>query len=152
MSHLNCCYGYTRFKSSVTCIFGLAATGKFFWCTPLYFPVFNNRGEMAAETQIQSSADLPDRSPLLFGRTCPCLWVRYIFVTSHALANVANTLHSAGRHRYPPRRFISSPSAAPTALLGSAFLASPSYRQFQLNLALTPSIGPTRSRRNRPRR
>ena len=41
--------------------------------------------------------------------------MEYIVVTSHVLANVANALPDAGRRRYPPRRFVSSPSTAPTA-------------------------------------
>src|SRR5271163_1516609 len=60
--------------------------------------------------------------------------VGYIFVTSHALTNVANALPDAGHRRYPPRRFVSSPSAAPTAPLGSAFLASSGCYQFHLDL------------------
>ena len=58
----------------------------------------------------------------------------YLFVTSHALTNVANALPGAGRRRYPPRHFVSSPSVAPTAPLGSAFLAFPNCHQFHLDL------------------
>jgi hypothetical protein len=54
----------------------------------------------------------------------------YIFVTSHALTNVANALPGAGHRRYPPRRFVSSPSAAPAAPLRSA----PGCHPFHLNL------------------
>lgn len=60
--------------------------------------------------------------------------VGFIFVTSHTLTNVANALPGAGGRRYPPRRFIPSPPATPTAPLGSAFLGSPSCHQFHLNL------------------
>jgi hypothetical protein len=49
----------------------------------------------------------------------------YIFVSSHVLINVANATPVAGYPRYPPRRFVSSPSAAPTAPLGPTFPASP---------------------------
>ena len=60
--------------------------------------------------------------------------VGYIFVTSHALTNVANALPGAGRRRYPPRRFVSSPSAAPTAPSKSALLASLGCHGFHLDL------------------
>src|SRR2546423_11889957 len=40
----------------------------------------------------------------------------------------------AGYRRYPPRRFVFSSSAAPTAPPGSAFLASPGCHRFHLDL------------------
>ena len=39
----------------------------------------------------------------------------YIFVSSHVLANVANAAPLPGYRRDPPRRFVFSSSAAPTA-------------------------------------
>lgn len=60
-------------------------------------------------------------------------WV-YIFVTSHVLAHVANAPPVAAYPRYPPRRFVSFPSAAPTAPSGSAFLASPGCHRGHLDL------------------
>jgi hypothetical protein len=39
----------------------------------------------------------------------------YIFVSSHVLAKVANATPVAGYRRDPPRRFVFSSSAAPTA-------------------------------------
>jgi hypothetical protein len=83
---------------------------------------------MAAEAT-SSQALTSDRSPLLFGAP-----VGYILVTSQALTNVANALPGAGRRRYLPRYFVSSPSAAPTALLRSAFLAFPGCHQFHFDL------------------
>src|SRR5271154_2880877 len=49
----------------------------------------------------------------------------YIFVSSHVLANVTNAAPAPGYRRDPPRRFVFSSSAAPTAPPGSALLASP---------------------------
>jgi hypothetical protein len=53
----------------------------------------------------------------------------YIFVLSHDLANVTNAAPVAGYLRDPPRRFVSSSSAAPTAPPGSALLAFPGAPQ-----------------------
>jgi hypothetical protein len=53
----------------------------------------------------------------------------YIFVLSHDLANVTNAAPVAGYLRDPPRRFVSSFSAAPTAPPGSALLAFPGAPQ-----------------------
>jgi hypothetical protein len=60
-------------------------------------------------------------------------WV-YIFVTSHVLAHVVNAPPVAAYPRYPPRRFVSFPSAAPTAPPGSAFLAFPGCHRVHLDL------------------
>jgi hypothetical protein len=61
----------------------------------------------------------------------PCV---YIFITSPVFANVANAPTVAGSRRHSPRRFVSSPSAAPTTSLGSACLASPVCYWFHLEL------------------
>ncbi|MCJ1472181.1 hypothetical protein MMC13_000828 [Lambiella insularis] len=47
---------------------------------------------------------------------------------------MANAPAVAGSLRHPPRRFVSSPLAAPTAPLGSACLASPACHRFHLDL------------------
>ena len=49
----------------------------------------------------------------------------YIFVSSHVLAKVAITAPVADYRRDPPRHFVFSSLAAPTAPPGSALLASP---------------------------
>jgi hypothetical protein len=86
-------------------------------------------GEMAAETR---SSQAPTARRFYF--TAPAgPWV-YIFVTSHVLAHVANAPPVAAYPRYPPRRFIFCPSAAPTAPPGSAFLASPGCHRGHLDL------------------
>src|SRR5579871_3933308 len=54
-----------------------------------------------------------------------------VYGTSHALSDVANAPSGAARRRYPPRRFVFSASAPPTAPHGPAFLASTA---FQLDL------------------
>jgi hypothetical protein len=66
--------------------------------------------------------------------TTPAVPWLYIFVTSHVLAHVANAPPVAAYPRYPPRRFVSFPSAAPTAPPGSAFLASPGCHRGHLDL------------------
>src|SRR5271170_6891007 len=58
----------------------------------------------------------------------------YTFVLTYVLANVANAPPVAGYSRYLPRRFISSPSAAPTAPLGLLNPASSESHQFHLDL------------------
>lgn len=68
----------------------------------------------------------------------------YIFVSSHVLANAANTAPVPGYRRDPPRCFVFSSSAAPTAPPRSALLASPGSHQFHLNRKVpqrTPVIG-----------
>jgi hypothetical protein len=73
------------------------------------------------------------RRPLaaFISRSLPCLLVIY---SSHPTPSpTLLALPGAGHRRYPPRRFVSSPSAAPTAPLGSAFLASPGCHQFYLD-------------------
>jgi hypothetical protein len=73
------------------------------------------------------------RPPLLFPGIRHASYT-YIHVTSPFLPNVANAPPVAGYRRHPPRRFVSSPSPAPTAPLGPAFPASP--RCHRLHLAL----------------
>jgi len=68
----------------------------------------------------------------------------YIFVISHALTDVANAPSGAGRRRYPPRRFIFSTSAPPTASHGTVFLASPGCYHVSPRLTLLPTIGSRR--------
>jgi hypothetical protein len=64
-------------------------------------------------------------------RVLPCLLV-YIFANCifQILANGANASPVAGYRWHPPRCFVSPSSAAPTAPLGSAFLASPGTMHF----------------------
>lgn len=88
---------------------------------------------MDAETR-SSQGPTADCPPLLFHGACRALGVYYIFVTSHVLAHVANAPPVAAYPRYPPRRFVSFPSAAPTAPPGSAFLASPGCHRGHLDL------------------
>jgi hypothetical protein len=91
-----------------------------------------NPGEKGAET---SSSQVPtvDHPPLLF--TEPAVPLGSICSsTSHALANVVNALPVASYLRYLLRCFVSSPSAAPTASLGSAFLASRGCRRVHFGL------------------
>ena len=73
-------------------------------------------------------------APAVFiSRSLPCRWV-YIFDASPIFANIANASAVAGFRRHPSRRFISSPSAAPTTPLGSVCLASPACYRFHLDL------------------
>ena len=62
----------------------------------------------------------------------------YIFLTSNVLSIVANAPLIAGYRRYPPCHFASSPSATPTAPLGSAFLVSPGTTSF-MSISTNPN-------------
>ena len=84
-----------------------------------------NPGEKAAETRSsQAPIDDPRRC---YSQNSPCHDV-YIFVTPPILPTLLMHLPSQTTLDILPRRFVSPASAAPTALAGPAFLASPGGR------------------------
>jgi hypothetical protein len=98
---------------------------------PSVISKYSYPGEKAAETR-SSQQPTADRPPLLFNGTCRTS--RSIFVISYVLASVANTPPVAGYRRHLSRRFVFSLLAAPTAPIRLAFLASPMYYRFHLDL------------------
>jgi hypothetical protein len=103
-----------------------------------------NPSEKGRRNLFQLSVD--HRPPAAFIlRNLPYFWSIY---SSHPRPGQHLLIHLlvAGHRRYPPRRFIFSPLAAPTAPLGSAFLAPPGATDFILT-STKPIDWPTRSRR-----